>query len=47
MIDAHSRLVTLATQAPTHNFDPGLLTLEIGTLLVEAHAASEPAHGSR
>ncbi|MEM7688113.1 MAG: DNA polymerase III subunit delta' [Pseudomonadota bacterium] len=47
MIDAHSRLITLATQAPSHNFDAGLLTLEIGTLLVAAHAASEPAHGSR
>jgi len=47
MIDAHSRLIALATQAPSHNFDPGLLTLEIGTLLVEAHAASDPAHGPR
>lgn len=47
LIDAHSQLVGLATQAPTHNFDAGLLTLEIGTLLVGAHAASEPAHGSR
>ncbi|MEM7700549.1 MAG: DNA polymerase III subunit delta' [Pseudomonadota bacterium] len=47
MIDAHSELIRLATQAPSHNFDPGLLTLEIGTLLVRAHAASEPAHGSR
>ena len=44
-IDAHSQLVALASQAPTHNFDTGLLTLEIGTLLVAAHAASEPAHG--
>lgn len=47
LIEAHSQLVKLAAQAPTHNFDPGLLTLEIGTLLVGAHAASEPAHGSR
>ncbi len=47
LIDAHSHLVALAAQAPTHNFDAGLLSLEIGTLLVGAHAASEPAHGSR
>ncbi|MEM1196137.1 MAG: DNA polymerase III subunit delta' [Pseudomonadota bacterium] len=47
MIEAHSKLITLAGQIPTHNFDPGLLTLEIGTLLVGAHAASEPAHGAR
>ena len=45
LIDAHHKLVGLATQAPTHNFDMGLLSLEIGTLLVTAHAASEPAHG--
>ena len=45
LIDAHSQLITLAAQAPTHNFDAGLLSLEIGTLLVTAHAASEPAHG--
>lgn len=47
MIEAHTKLIALARQAPTHNFDPGLLTLEIGTLLVEAHAASEPAHVPR
>jgi DNA polymerase-3 subunit delta' len=45
LIEAHARLVTLAAQAPTYNFDTGLLTLEIGTLLVEASAASEPVHG--
>jgi DNA polymerase-3 subunit delta' len=47
MIEAHTQLVTLAAQAPSHNFDAGLLTLEIGSLLVGAHAASDPAHGSR
>lgn len=47
LIEAHCQLVTLATLVPTHNFDHGLLTLEIGTLLVGAHAASEPAHGFR
>lgn len=45
LIEAHGKLVTLAGQAPTYNFDTSLLTLEIGTLLVEASAASEPAHG--
>ena len=47
MIDAHTRLIALAAHAPSHNFDTGLLSLEIGTLLVGAHAASEPAHGTR
>ncbi len=45
LIDAHQELVKLAGQAPSYNFDTGLLTLEIGTLLVNASAASEPAHG--
>lgn len=45
LIDAHAKLVALTSQAPTHNFDTGLLSLEIGTLLVEAHAASERGHG--
>lgn len=45
LIDAHAQLVTLAAQAPIYNFDTGLLALEIGTLLVNARAASEPAHG--
>lgn len=45
LIDTHGKLVALAGQAPTYNFDTALLTLEIGTLLVEASAASEPAHG--
>ncbi|MEM6476247.1 MAG: DNA polymerase III subunit delta' [Pseudomonadota bacterium] len=45
LIEAHAKLVALAGQAPTYNFDTSLLTLEIGTLLVSASAASEPAHG--
>jgi len=45
LVDAHSKLVRLAGEAPTHNYDTGLLALEIGTLLVEASAASEPANG--
>ncbi|MGB3469461.1 MAG: DNA polymerase III subunit [Erythrobacter sp.] len=45
LIDAHDQLVRLTAEAPTANFDTGLLCLEIGTLLVSASAASEPAHG--
>lgn len=44
-VNAHTSLVTLSAQAPSYNFDTGLLCLEIGTLLSGAHAASEPAHG--
>lgn len=36
MADAHSQLVTLTGQAPTFNFDAGLLVMEIGTLLASA-----------
>jgi DNA polymerase-3 subunit delta' len=43
LVDAHSRLVQLAGQAPTYNFDPGLLVMEIGTLLASAAPASERA----
>ncbi|MFY8049620.1 MAG: DNA polymerase III subunit delta' [Erythrobacter sp.] len=45
MIDAHAALVSLAAEAPTANFDPGMLPFEIGSLLVAAAPASEPAHG--
>ena len=45
LIDAHAQLVTLAAQSPTYNFDTGLLTLEIGSLLMRAAPASERAHG--
>ena len=45
LIEAHGALVTLASQAPSYNFDTGLLTLEIGTLLCRAHTASERGHG--
>jgi len=47
LIDAHQQLVSLSAKVASHNFDKGLLALEIGTLLVAAHAASEPAHGTR
>lgn len=45
LIDAHADLVTLSGQAPTYNFDTGLLALKIGTLLMRAAPASEHAHG--
>lgn len=43
IIDAHAALVGLAAQAPTFNFDPGLLMLEIGRLLASAALPREPA----
>ena len=45
LVECHAELVTLAAQAPNYNFDTGLLTLEIGTLLMRAAPASERAHG--
>ncbi|UYV14818.1 DNA polymerase III subunit delta' [Porphyrobacter sp. ULC335] len=45
LIDAHGALVNLAAEAPTANFDPGMLPFEIGSLLVTAAPASDPAHG--
>ncbi len=39
--DTHADLVRLAAQAPTYNFDPGLLVMEIGTLLASLAAPSE------
>lgn len=45
LIDAHAALVALAAEAPTANFDAGMLPFEIGSLLVAAAPASEPAHG--
>lgn len=45
LIEAHGALVALAAEAPTANFDPGMLPFEIGSLLVAAAPASEPAHG--
>ncbi len=44
LIDAHSELVALAGQAPTFNYDPGLLAMDIGTLLVAAAPASARAN---
>ncbi len=44
LIETYQELVKLAGQAPTYNFDPGLLSLEIGTLLARAAPASERAN---
>jgi DNA polymerase-3 subunit delta' len=41
----HSELVRLGAQAPTHNFDAGLLVMEIGTLLTSLAASREAANG--
>lgn len=43
LIEVHVKLVELAAQAPTYNFDPGLLVLEIGGLLARTAEASERA----
>ena len=42
--DTYSELVRLAAQAPTANFDAGLLVMEIGTLLAGLAASSEAAN---
>lgn len=42
---AHAQLVRLSAQAPTYNFDPGLLMLEIGSLLASLAVPSAPVHG--
>jgi len=36
IISAHQRLVDLAREVPTHNFEPALLVMEIGGLLARA-----------
>ena len=43
--DTHAELVRLAAQAPTYNFDPGLLVMEIGTLLASLGVPREAPHG--
>jgi DNA polymerase III subunit delta' len=43
IIDAYSELSKLASQAPTYNFDPGLLLMEIGTLLAATAPDREAA----
>ncbi len=44
LTQAYADLNRLAAQAPTYNFDPGLLVMEIGTLLASLAAPSERAH---
>ncbi len=41
LIDSHAELVRLSGEQPTFNYDPGLLAMEIGTLLAQARGASE------
>lgn len=43
IIDAHGTLTRLSTQAPTYNFDAGLLIMEIGGLLASAAMPREAA----
>lgn len=43
LVEAHTGLVRLAAQAPTYNFDPGLLVMEIGTLLAQSAGHRERA----
>ncbi len=45
LVETHAALVALAAEAPTANFDSGMLPFEIGTLLVAAAPASAAAHG--
>jgi len=44
MTSAHAELVTLSGQAPTYNFDAGLLVMQIGTLLASAAAPRDRAN---
>ena len=43
--DTHTELSILAAQAPTYNYDPGLLVMEIGGLLAKLGAPSARSHG--
>lgn len=43
IIDTHSELIRLSAQAPTYNFDPGLLAMELGGLLAAAALPRETA----
>lgn len=45
LVDTHAELVRLTGEQPTYNFDPGLLGMEIGTLLAAAGEASERGNG--
>ncbi|APE28778.1 DNA polymerase III subunit delta' [Aurantiacibacter gangjinensis] len=45
LVETHGALVRLAGQAPTYNFDAGLLVMEIGTLLANLAGSRTPANG--
>ena len=45
LIEAHGELVRLSGEQSTYNYDPGLLAMEIGTLLARAAGASERVDG--
>jgi DNA polymerase III subunit delta' len=47
IIGAHQELAVLSSQAPTYNFDPGLLAIEIGGLLASAALPRETANAPR
>ena len=45
LADTHDELVRLAAEFPTHNFDAGLLVMEIGTLLANLAGTRASADG--
>jgi DNA polymerase-3 subunit delta' len=45
LAEAHTELCRLAAQAPTYNYDPGLLIMEIGSLLAALGDPRGAAHG--
>ena len=45
LVDAHTELGVLAAQAPTYNYDPGLLVMEIGSLLATLGTPRGARHG--
>ncbi len=45
LVKTHADLARLSGQVPTYNFDPGLLVMEIGTLLTNLAASREAADG--
>lgn len=45
LADAHAELIRLSAEAPTYNYDPGLLVMEIGTLLTALARPRGARHG--
>ncbi len=45
VVETHAEFVRLAAQAPTANFDAGLLIMQIGTLLTQIAAPRDAANG--